>query len=162
MKRTVIATALMLCSSVLPNAQRADGRCEPAGNVTFICGVVSPEDLVPVPRSEWVVVSGYNGGAVHLASTREHSTIQVYPTANPKERFDKATYANCPGPIDPGEKEKFSAHGLAVAEGADRSIPCTSSTTASGSRSRSSRSTRARSHPASRGSAASSPRRSRA
>src|SRR5262249_8392251 len=129
MKTRFLFVALMLWSAVPPIAtlqsgsadpQRAKAGCEPAGSVKFICGVVSPEDLVPVPRSEWVIVSGYTGGAVHLANTRDHSTIQVYPTPQPRERIDKTTYASCPGPLDPAEKEKFSAHGLAVAQGANQ------------------------------------------
>jgi len=114
MKARMCLAALMLCSAALPVGTRQSSGCEPAGHVKFICGVVSPEDLVPVPRSEWVVVSGYTGGAVHLANTRDYSTIQVYPTAMPRERFDKTTYAACPGPIDPAEKEKFSAHVTSV------------------------------------------------
>jgi len=77
------------------------------------------EDLVAVPRSEWVVASGFSGGAVHLVNTRDYTTTEVFPVATPRERFDKKTYAACPGPIDPGEKEKFSAHGLAVREGSN-------------------------------------------
>ena len=120
MKARMCLAALMLCSAVLPVGTRQSSGCEPAGGVKFICGVISPEDLVPVPRSEWVVVSGYTGGAVHLANTRDYATIQVYPTATPRERFDKARYAACPGPIDPAEQEKFSAHGLAIAPGANQ------------------------------------------
>jgi sugar lactone lactonase YvrE len=67
-----------------------------------------------------VIASGYAGGGIHLINTRTYATTQVYPATSPRERFDKKTYASCPGPIDPAEKEKFSAHGLAVAPGADR------------------------------------------
>ena len=41
----------------------------------------------------------------------------LFPTATPKQRFDTKTYPSCPGPIDPGEKEKFRAHGLYLREG---------------------------------------------
>src|SRR5688500_15819843 len=112
MKARVCLAALVLCSAGLRVGTMQSGGCEPAGNVKFIGGVVSPEDLVPVPRSGWVVVSGLTGGGVHLANTRDYSTIQVYPAAPPRERLDRKTYAACPGPIDPAEKEKFSAHGL--------------------------------------------------
>ena len=37
--------------------------------------------------------------------------------ASPRLRLDKATYASCPGPLDPAEKEKFSAHGLSLRPG---------------------------------------------
>jgi hypothetical protein len=112
--------ALLLCSAVLPVGTMQSAGCDPAGNVKFICGVISPEDLVAVPRADWVIASGYTGGGVHLINSRDYATTQVFPTTNPRERFDKKTYASCPGPIDAAEKEKFSAHGLAVAQGADR------------------------------------------
>jgi hypothetical protein len=100
-----------------PAAGQAGGGCEPDGKIRFICGVVSPEDLVPVPGGEWVITSGYIRGGVHLIDTRTFATVQVFPTAAPRERFDKSTYGACPGPVDPGEKEKLSAHGLAIAPG---------------------------------------------
>ena len=67
------------------------GGCDPDGDVKFICGVVSPEDLVAVPRSNWVIASGYSGGGVHVINTRDYSTTQVFPTTNPRARFDKKT-----------------------------------------------------------------------
>jgi hypothetical protein len=117
MKARIFLTVLLVAWAVFPAGTVQPGRCDPDGNIKFICGVISPEDLVPVPRSEWVVASGYAGGAVHLVNTRDFSTTQVYPTAKPAARLDKQAYASCPGPMDPAEKEKFSAHGLAVAPG---------------------------------------------
>ncbi len=120
MRSRMFVTAWLLCSVVLPVGTRQSAGCEPAGTVKFICGVVSPEDLVAVPRADWVIASGYRGGGVHLINSRDYTTAQVFPTTNPRERFDRETYASCPGPLDPAEKEKFSAHGLAVAQGAER------------------------------------------
>lgn len=120
MTSRMLLAAALLCSVALPAGARQSGGCAPEGNVKFICGVPSPEDLVPVPRSEWVVASGLTRGGVHLVNTRDFSTMQVFPVTTPRERLDKKTYAACPGPIDPAEKEKFSAHGLAVREGPDR------------------------------------------
>jgi hypothetical protein len=94
--------------------------CDPDGTVQFICGINSPEDLVAVPRSDWVIASGYIRGGVSLVNTRTFAATQVFPTPTPVERFDRQTYSQCPGPVDPGEKEKLSAHGLAIAPGPDR------------------------------------------
>lgn len=122
MKSRILLSALMLMVGLVDVSvdTMQSGACDPHGNVKFICGVVSPEDLVAVPQSEWVIASGYTRGAVHLISTRDYKTVQVFPVAEPRERLDKQTYASCPGPMDPGEKEKFSAHGLAVREGSSR------------------------------------------
>jgi hypothetical protein len=112
-----MAGALVLCAAGVPGTAQQPAGCEPDGRVAFICGMVSPEDLVAVPKSDWVVVSGWTGGAVHLVNTRDHGTVQVYPAAKPLERHDKSLYGACPGPLDPAEKEKFSAHGLAARAG---------------------------------------------
>jgi hypothetical protein len=109
--------ALLIGSTILPAGAQQGAGCAPDGNVKFICGVPAAEDLVPVPRSEWVVASGLAGGGVHLVNTRDFTHTQVYPVPSPRERQDKKTYAACPGPMDPGEKEKFSAHGLNLREG---------------------------------------------
>jgi hypothetical protein len=119
MKWRLFATGLCLLSVVRTGAMQSGG-CEPDGNFRFICGVISPEDLVPVPRSDWVIASGYVRGGVSLVNTRTYAATQVFPTATPHERFDRKTYADCPGPVDPAEKEKLSAHGLAILPGADR------------------------------------------
>src|SRR5687768_11102787 len=89
MKARMFLAAVLLCSALVPAATMQSGGCDPAGNVRFICGVISPEDLVAVPRSDWVVASGYAGGAVHLINTRTYATTQVFPTPKPRERFDK-------------------------------------------------------------------------
>lgn len=120
MKPPILLVALSLGSVVLPVGALQSTSCEPHGSVQFVCGVVSPEDLVAIPRSDWVIASGYTGGAVHLVSTRDHTATRLFPVANPQQRLDEKTYASCPGPIDPAEKEKFSAHGLAVRQGQDR------------------------------------------
>ena len=112
----LVGLVVGVCALSSGGVRAAD--CSPRGVVTFICGVISPEDLVPVPGTDWVVVSGYEGGgALHLVSTRTHATTQVFPTAQPRTRLDARMYAACPGPLDPAEKEKFSAHGLNVRAG---------------------------------------------
>lgn len=115
----VLVSAAVLVLAVTPVATQPKG-CEADGKIQFICGITSPEDLVPVPRSEWVVASGYIRGGVSLVNTKTFAATQVFPVAKPVERFDRNTYSQCPGPVDPGEKEKLSAHGLAIRPGADR------------------------------------------
>src|SRR5438093_8883789 len=88
--------------------------CDPLGNVQFICGVISPEDLVVVPNSEWVIASGdAAGGAVTLINTRDRATTALFPAATAKQRLDAKTYDSCPGPLEE-PRERFRAHGLAL------------------------------------------------
>ena len=49
--------------------------CEPDGEVQFLCGPVSPEDLAPVPQSPWVIVSSMvDEGHLYLADTRDYTS----------------------------------------------------------------------------------------
>ena len=113
----VVGLSLAFASSQAPAGPKATS-CDPLGKVTFICGVISPEDLVVVPGSDWVIASGdAAGGAITLVNTRAKTTTALFPTATPKVRLDAKTYDSCPGPIDPEEKDRFRAHGLALRSG---------------------------------------------
>lgn len=90
----------------------ANADCDPADDMAFVCGVDNPEDLIAIPDTDLVVVSGYTGGPIHYVSRRDQSRLRVFPVDNPRERHDTALYPDCPGPIDPNENERFSAHGL--------------------------------------------------
>ena len=78
----LIVMAALVCAAVTPPSTQQLRNCEPDGKIQFICGVVSPEDLVPVPRSDWVLTSGYIRGGVHVINTRTYSTTQVFPSRN--------------------------------------------------------------------------------
>ena len=91
----------------VPNAD-----CDAAGDMAFVCGVTSPEDLVAIPNTDLVVASGYIAGAIQYVSRNDQSRMRVFPVNNPRLRHDTDRYPGCPGPIDPEENEQFSAHGL--------------------------------------------------
>ena len=71
MKLRMFLAVLLLYPAAGSVSTMQSGGCEADGNVRFICGVVSPEDLVAVPRSDWVIASGYTAGGVHLINTRD-------------------------------------------------------------------------------------------
>lgn len=117
MRVAVMAVVLAAASSVGPvDGQQVDD-CAPRGTLRFICGVVAPEDLVAVPRSAWVIASGYSGGGVHLIDIRTFTPTQVFPAATPRVRHDRRLYGACPGPLTLPRKDQFSAHGLAIRTG---------------------------------------------
>ena len=92
--------------------------CDPLGNVQFVCGLVGPEDLVVVPGSDLVIASGDAApGAITLVSVRDKAIMALYPSPTIKQQLDSKTYDSCPGPIDPEERDKFRAHGLALGPG---------------------------------------------
>ena len=96
------------------NAAAAPGEaCDPVGDIRFICGITSPEDLAVVPDSDWVVASGnQEGGRIQLVGVSERTPRVLFPAAEAAERLDAAAYPTCPGPIDPLEGNDFRAHGL--------------------------------------------------
>jgi len=115
---TLLGLLAVAVSQITAPAKSAG--CDPLGNVQFICGLVGPEDLVPVPGSDWVIASGDAApGAITLIDVRRKTTTPLYPAANLPQRLDTKTYDSCPGPIDPAEKDKFRAHGLALRPGRD-------------------------------------------
>ncbi len=98
----------------------ADGACDPVGELRFICGVISPEDLAVVPDSDWVIASGNQaGGRIQLVSASGRTTRVLFPGAAAAERLDSRAYPGCPGPIDPAEGDDFRAHGLYLKPGSD-------------------------------------------
>ena len=93
----------------------AETGCETVGDLEFVCDVLSPEDIIAVPDTDVVVVSGYaDGGGIHFVSASNRTHRQVFPVADPIVRHDTVTYPSCPGPIDPAEGEEFSAHGVNI------------------------------------------------
>ena len=111
----LVALALATCAVLAGGTQGPD--CAPDGDIKFICGTLNPEDLVAVPGSDWVVVSGMNGGGIHLANTRDHRALRVFPSPSVENTLDSRTYASCPGPLEPSAWEKVSAHGLNLRPG---------------------------------------------
>lgn len=97
----------------------AEGDCGPVGDLRFICGITSPEDLAVVPDSDWVIASGNQaGGRIQLVSVSQRTARVLFPAPDVAERLDAAAYPMCPGPIDPQEGDEFRAHGLYLAPGA--------------------------------------------
>ena len=66
--------------------------CEPDGDIQFVCGPVSPEELALVPQSSWVLVSSWeDDGYLSGADTRDHTTTVLFPTATSQGRHDTAS-----------------------------------------------------------------------
>ncbi|MEE2638034.1 MAG: hypothetical protein VYE68_12470 [Acidobacteriota bacterium] len=99
---------------VLPAISQA--QCEPDGDIQFVCGAISPEDLAQVPDTPWVLVANMvDDGYLSAADTRDHSLVRVFPTTTipTRARHDTDTYAGCPGLTT----EQFRAHGVSLRPG---------------------------------------------
>ena len=96
----------------------APAPCVQEGNTQYVCGQMSPEDLVLVPGGEWVVSTVFaRPGGIRIINARDKSTITAYPSATAKDQFDKKTYDACPGPPDDRMKAYMQTHGVAIREG---------------------------------------------
>jgi hypothetical protein len=112
----LVPLAILLALSV-PSAHAADDGCEGFNEFSYICGLASPEDLVLIPGTKWVVASGFSGNvSLYLINSEQKTWSNFYPGDEPRARQDMATYGSCPGSPDPNG---FVAHGLHIREGAD-------------------------------------------
>ena len=94
----------------------AEAQCAPDGDIQFLCGPVSPEDLVTIPESPWVIVSSMeDDGYLSLADSRDHSSTVVFPTPESQPEHDLATFAQCPGM----STADFRPHGISLQSGGD-------------------------------------------
>ena len=134
MKRTTIVALAMLSFASALCAQPPPAAPQPpctAGD-KVVCGQQGPEDLVSIGTA-WVAASAMAApGGLRVVRTRDRAPFTVYPAATARERHDRQTYPDCPGPPD---AQSFTTHGLyaepgsgptyklfAVAHGARESI----------------------------------------
>jgi sugar lactone lactonase YvrE len=111
---TILALFVILLVPAVVRAQNPTN-CAPTGNVQYVCGQESPEDLVLIPGTEWVLASSYGGnGGIRLINVRDKTSSVAYPSTTAQERFDRKTYDMCPGPPEEADKAKFTTHGLAL------------------------------------------------
>ena len=116
MTRQVVRAALLTMAGLAVLAAPAAAQCEPDGDVQFVCGPISPEDLIAIPDSPWVVVASMvDDGYLSAADSRDHRTVRLFPAedAASAARHDTATYGGCPGMTT----EQFRAHGVSVRPG---------------------------------------------
>src|ERR1700733_13842980 len=119
-----IAVMIGLLSSIVSPARAPAGEngCAPVGELHFICGPHHPEDLVLIPGTHWILVSGLGGGLpgsppgpgdlylLNAKDKRWHSIAQASLAAvNPNTKL----YGDCPPP----DASLFISHGLAIRAG---------------------------------------------
>jgi len=86
--------------------------CTPSGGLSFVCGIQNGEDLVLVPNTRWLIASGMApGSGLHAVDTQAKTARTLYGAGAAASRPDRATYASCPGPLDP---KQMVLHGLSL------------------------------------------------
>ncbi|MFC7361047.1 hypothetical protein [Nocardioides astragali] len=115
----VLTSTLALVAAAAPGAQAIGPVDRVTYRLSFVPAPPSPEDVVAVPGTRQVVVSGLaadplaEGSVGHLysMSTRTRSVTEIWPDSPWRTAWDKDTYADCPGPPDPA---KASPHGINI------------------------------------------------
>ncbi len=88
--------------------------CAADGEIQFVCGPVSPEDLVQVPETDWIVAAGMeDDGYLYFVNSSSFGSQTVYPAAGAVNQWDRDRYGQCPGPETTG----FRPHGLHLIAG---------------------------------------------
>jgi hypothetical protein len=106
--------SFVMAACLLGLAAPSAAQCEPDGEVEFVCGPISPEDLALVPDTPWVIVASWeDDGYLSAADSRDHGTVRLFPTATSQARHDTATYGSCPGMTT----DRFRAHGISLRPG---------------------------------------------
>jgi hypothetical protein len=114
MRLRIFPTLLLTVVCVVGSVSPSEAQCDPDGDVQFVCGPVSPEDLAPVPRSPWILVSGMeDDGYLYATDVRDLTSSVLFPTQMARPRHDRGTYGSCPGPVTGG----FRPHGLSLRPG---------------------------------------------
>ncbi|HVY65426.1 MAG TPA: hypothetical protein VHH11_11460 [Gammaproteobacteria bacterium] len=114
---TPSAAAFVLLAAVPLHAQPPPAppppACTPGPSV--VCNQEAPEDLMTL-NPDWVLASSYaaaGDGGVLLVRTRDRVSFKAYPGPNGRDRPDRKTYPDCPGP----PTGKFQTHGVYVEPG---------------------------------------------
>jgi hypothetical protein len=109
--KTTLSVFAGLCFASALSAQPPPAAPQPpcAAGDKVICGQHGPEDLVSVGTA-WVAASAMAApGGVRVVRTRDRAPFTVYPAATARERHERQTYPDCPGPPNP---QNFTTHGL--------------------------------------------------
>ena len=116
MRLRMLAASVAAGGCLLALAAPAAAQCEPDGDIQFVCGPISPEDLARVPNTPWVIVASWeDDGYLSAADSRDHHTVRLFQTAASRARHDQGTYGACPGMTTNG----FRAHGISLRPGSD-------------------------------------------
>jgi hypothetical protein len=121
-----IATAIGLLSCVVCSspAPSGDQGCPPVGNLHFICGLHHPEDLVLIPGTHWILVSGMGGsspgsppgpGDLYLLNASDKHWHSIAQASLAAAKRNTQLYGDCPAP----DAAQFLSHGLAIRAGSD-------------------------------------------
>ncbi|MEZ4588209.1 MAG: hypothetical protein R2909_17665 [Gemmatimonadales bacterium] len=111
MTARLLGAIIGLSAAIAPRPAVAQ-ECGGVGEAKFLCLSATAEDMVAIPGSDWIVLSG----ELRAVDTRDGSEVTLF---SPDPRFDRTLYSACPGPLTGREMEerRFRAHGVNLRPG---------------------------------------------
>jgi hypothetical protein len=86
--------------------------CAPTHGHAFVCGAEKPEDLARIPRTRWLVFSGFSDGAgLKLVDSQARTMRRWYTGEQSQLAHDKRRFGACPSPPDAA---LFNTQGLSL------------------------------------------------
>lgn len=108
--RTILGAVLLLVSVSAHSGGESD--CQAEAGLAYVCGLQRPEDVLVIPGTRWLIVSGYAPGAgLHFIDTRARTALPAYRRLAPEVDPDPARRLSCGEPVDPA---LFNARGLSM------------------------------------------------
>lgn len=109
---SVISLALLLLGGALAGAETPPvPGCLADAELSYVCGLQRPEDVLVIPGTSWLVVSGFAPGAgLHFIDARRRTVLPAYQRLPAQVAADRAHLPQCTA-VDPA---LFNARGLAL------------------------------------------------
>jgi len=122
---TVGVTSAGLAQNVAPTssapaaqAVAASSDCRDEQGLTYLCGLVVPEDILTVGSTGLLVASGHRApGHLYLIDPKTRTQSELIHGATFRQQHDTRAYPDCPGPLN---LQAFDVHGLSLAETSPR------------------------------------------
>jgi hypothetical protein len=114
----LVFAALVLSFNVATSnaAQPASStpECRAEQGLTYICGLVVPEDVVSVGSTGLVLASGHRApGHLYLIDPATSKVEELIQVPAFRQQHDQSAYPSCPGPLN---LQAFDAHGISINE----------------------------------------------
>lgn len=99
-------------------ADGPDAACASEQGLTYVCGLVHPEDLAVLGSTGLILASGQRRpdtptGRIHLVDPATGTVAELVHSASFRMELDAVTFPDCPGPLN---RDSFAAHGMSVTE----------------------------------------------
>lgn len=100
------------------SAEGGDAACANEQGLTYVCGLVHPEDLAVLGSTGLILASGQRRpgtptGRIHLVDPATGAVAELVHSPSFREDHDAGTFPDCPGPLN---RDSFAAHGMSVEE----------------------------------------------